>query len=284
MASQSPDTTQTQNHPPSILLRNRENQRASRARRKGYIEDLERRVRAYEAEGIAATSSVQAAARRVAEENFWLRQMLGAQGLAKNDVDEYVERNRVLAARSGQQVQSAKLLPAQPVPARKRKHREMSARELEAARTLGQIDSPVHRVVGGPWEVGRSPKVGGETFRDLPTPEDSYASEQEHTSSTSPEVGRISELQQDRYQSGVSVGGSAYPEIQPEPKRQLCSYDITEHPRQPDVTPCEEAAQIIASMRGHEDAEAVWSELGCSSEARCTVKNMTIFQLGDVER
>ena len=90
--------------------------------------------------------------------------------------------------------------------------------------------------------------------------------------------------QRDRYQSNVSASASAYPEIQTQPKRQSCLYDALEHPHQTDVTPCEEAAQIIASMRGHEDADAVWSELGCSSETRCTVKNMTIFQLGDVER
>lgn len=278
MTSPSRDTSQ----PPSVLLRNRENQRASRARRKGYIEDLEKRVRTYERNGAIATVEVQSAARRVAEENFWLRQMLSVHGLAKNDVDEYVERNRCQAVSSGQPVQSAKLMPLQRVPARKRKHGEMSARELEAARTLGQIDSPVHHAVP-PWEAMQSPKVAREPFRDLPTPEDSYASEQEHTSSTSPELREMPE-QRDRYQSNVSASASAYPEIQTQPKRQSCLYDALEHPHQTDVTPCEEAAQIIASMRGHEDADAVWSELGCSSETRCTVKNMTIFQLGDVER
>jgi hypothetical protein len=284
MTSTPPDTSQ----PPSILLRNRENQRASRARRKGYIEDLEQRVRTYERDGAIATVEVQSAARRVAEENFWLRQMLSVHGHAKNDVDEFVERNRSQATNcsqatnSGQPVQSAKLLPLQRVPARKRKHGEMSARELEAARTLGQIESPVHHAVPS-WETMQSPKMARETFRDLPTPEDSYASEQEHTSCTSSDLREMSE-QQDRYQPQVSASASAYPEIQMLPKRQVCSYDAPDHPRQTDVTPCEEAAQIIASMRGHEDAEAVWSELGCSSEARCTVKNMTIFQLGDVER
>jgi hypothetical protein len=271
--SPSPSTT---TNPPSILLRNRENQRASRARRKGYIEDLESRLRNFEAAGIAATASVQAAARRVAEENFYLRQLLGGQGIGKAEVDEYLERMRGQGVPVGQ----VPLVQKGPV-ARKRKHGEMSARELEAARTLGQIDSPVHHVVVAPWE--QSPMVGREGFRDLPTPEDSYASEQEQVSSTSPELLAISD-RQDSYQPSIATAVSLYPEIQIRSKRQLCSYDAPDHLRQPDVTPCEEAAQIIASMRGHEDAEAVWSELGCSSEARCTVKNMTIFQLGDVER
>lgn len=281
MASASPETT---SQPSSILLRNRENQRASRARRKGYIEDLEKRIRQFERDGAAATVEVQCAARKVAEENFWLRHMLSTYGTAKNEVDDYVERNRSQAASSGQPVQSAKLLPLQRPPPRKRKHSEMSARELEAARTLGQIDSPIHHVQIPPWESMQSPKVTRETFRDLPTPEDSYGSEQENTTSTSPELRSMSD-QQDRYHPPIpAASASAYPEIRPQAEQQTCSYDVSHHPRQTDVTPCEEAAQIIASMRGHEDAEAVWPELGCSSDTRCSVKNMTIFQLGDVER
>ncbi len=54
--------------------RNTLNQRASRARRKDYIGDLERRLHAYEAQGIQVTAEVQAAARKVADENSALRE------------------------------------------------------------------------------------------------------------------------------------------------------------------------------------------------------------------
>jgi hypothetical protein len=293
MTSLSPDTTISPQS--SILLRNRENQRASRARRKGYIEDLEKRVRDFERDGAAATLSVQSAARKVAEENFWLRHMLSTHGITKNEVDEYVEWNRLqvssAAGSSGggaPPVQISKVLPQQrPSPPRKRKHSEMSARELEAARTLGQIDSPVrHGPVLPPWEAMQSPKVSRQPLSDLPTPEDSYGSEQEHTtSSTSPELRDTAE-RHSLCQSSIaaSASASAYPEIQTQTKRESCTYDASNHPRQTDVTPCEEAAQIIASMRGHEDAEAVWPELGCSLNKKCTVTNMTIFQLSDMAR
>jgi hypothetical protein len=268
--------SQSQSQPTSILLRNRENQRASRARRKGYIEDLEKRLRQFERDGAAATVEVQSAARKVAEENFWLRHLLlSSYGIPKGEVDEYVERNRT----HGQPLQSstAKLPPVQ----RKRKHSEMSERELEAARTLGQIDSPKLHGPAVPWEVIQSPRVVREPFRDLPTPEDSNGngSEQEHTTSTSPELREMAD-QPERYRPPVS----AYPETHQGPRPQSCAYDVSNHPRQTDVTPCEEAAHIIASMRGHEDPDSVWPELGCSSDTKCTVKNMTIFQLGDVER
>jgi hypothetical protein len=251
--------------PPSILLRNRENQRASRARRKDYIEDLERRVRQFERDGAAATVEVQSAARKVAEENFWLRSLLSQSGVGKDEVDDYVERNRM---HTTQPVPSVKLLPVQ----RKRKHSEMSARELEAAITLGEIDSPKHLLMIPPYENLQSPKAMREVFRDLPTPEDSNGSEQEHA--TSPELPNFQDphfQSGNQYQHGTESGSGIG--------------NCTSHnSRQADVTPCEEAAHIIASMRGHEDADSVWSELGCPPNQRCLVKNMTIFQLGDVER
>ncbi|KIX00425.1 uncharacterized protein Z518_10564 [Rhinocladiella mackenziei CBS 650.93] len=60
--------------PTPTPTRNTLNQRASRARRKTYINDLERRVREFEAQGVKATEQVQVAARRVAAENRSLRE------------------------------------------------------------------------------------------------------------------------------------------------------------------------------------------------------------------
>ena len=48
-----------------------------------------------------------------------------------------------------------------------------------------------------------------------------------------------------------------------------------------DVTSCEVAAQIIASMRGNDDTEGVRSELGCGAAKECVVKNIDIFQIAD---
>lgn len=56
------------------LNRNTLNQRASRARRKDYVNSLELKVREYEAQGVQATEQVQNAARHVAEENRVLKE------------------------------------------------------------------------------------------------------------------------------------------------------------------------------------------------------------------
>ncbi|KAL6884229.1 hypothetical protein HDV57DRAFT_450438 [Trichoderma longibrachiatum] len=68
------------------LARIRDNQRRSRARRREYIAELEQRLRAYELSGVEASSEVQLAARRVAEENRQLRELLHKHGFQ----DEYV--------------------------------------------------------------------------------------------------------------------------------------------------------------------------------------------------
>ena len=50
---------------------------------------------------------------------------------------------------------------------------------------------------------------------------------------------------------------------------------------QVDATSCETAAWIIANLRGHNDAEEVRAELGCSSHADCSVKNIAVFDAMD---
>ncbi|OAA81389.1 hypothetical protein LEL_00934 [Akanthomyces lecanii RCEF 1005] len=70
------------------LARIRDNQRRSRARRREYLQELEQRLRLCELQGIEATTEVQVAARRVAEENRQLRQLLNEHGFS----DEYISR------------------------------------------------------------------------------------------------------------------------------------------------------------------------------------------------
>ena len=47
------------------------------------------------------------------------------------------------------------------------------------------------------------------------------------------------------------------------------------------LTSCENAARIIASLRNYPDIHDLRSELGCDSEANCMVKNMSIFDALD---
>ncbi|KAI0159000.1 hypothetical protein BJ166DRAFT_499030 [Pestalotiopsis sp. NC0098] len=72
------------------LTRIRENQRRSRARRKEYLQELEQRIRAYEQQGIEASTEIQQAARKVADENRKLRALLVQQGIDESSIESYL--------------------------------------------------------------------------------------------------------------------------------------------------------------------------------------------------
>ncbi|KAI9730715.1 MAG: hypothetical protein M1834_005684 [Cirrosporium novae-zelandiae] len=77
------------------LARIRENQRRSRARRKEYLQDLERKFRNCELNGIQASSELQTAARKVADENKRLRQLLRQHGVEETEIEHFMRHSDV---------------------------------------------------------------------------------------------------------------------------------------------------------------------------------------------
>ncbi|CAD6448655.1 96eb81aa-d077-4198-b423-25604dd818c4 [Sclerotinia trifoliorum] len=84
------------------LARIRDNQRRSRARRKEYLQELEARLRQCELQGIEASSEIQMAARRVADENKKLRSLLAQQGVGSDIVESYLQMSSEDLMMSGQ--------------------------------------------------------------------------------------------------------------------------------------------------------------------------------------
>lgn len=72
------------------LARIRDNQRRSRARRKEYLQELEAKYRSCEQSGMEASAEIQAAARKVVEENRKLRQLLKRQGMSDPEIDGFI--------------------------------------------------------------------------------------------------------------------------------------------------------------------------------------------------
>ncbi|KAM4061822.1 hypothetical protein HRG_013378 [Hirsutella rhossiliensis] len=73
------------------LVRIRDNQRRSRARRREYVQELEQRLRVCELQGIEASTEIQIAARRVAEENKQLRELLNRHGFSDDHVAHFLQ-------------------------------------------------------------------------------------------------------------------------------------------------------------------------------------------------
>ncbi|PFH55994.1 hypothetical protein XA68_17234 [Ophiocordyceps unilateralis] len=83
------------------LARIRDNQRRSRARRREYLQELEQRLRIYELQGIEASTEVQMAARRVAEENRQLRELLNRHGVDDNHIALFLQSGLVVSSDTG---------------------------------------------------------------------------------------------------------------------------------------------------------------------------------------
>ncbi|KAK5993783.1 hypothetical protein PT974_07220 [Cladobotryum mycophilum] len=75
----------------AAAIRIRENQRRSRARRKEYVEGMQRKLQDYETKGVAATLEMQQAARDVAIENSRLRLLLAHNGISGQVIDGFLQ-------------------------------------------------------------------------------------------------------------------------------------------------------------------------------------------------
>ncbi|KAI1394080.1 uncharacterized protein F4822DRAFT_36209 [Hypoxylon trugodes] len=73
------------------LARLRDNQRKSRARRKEYVNSIERQLRDYHRRGVESTAEIQRAARRVAEENKKMRALLNRIGFDDGSISCFLQ-------------------------------------------------------------------------------------------------------------------------------------------------------------------------------------------------
>merc|ERR1712225_68184 len=100
----------------------RDNQRRSRARRKEYLQELEIRLRQCELQGVEASSEIQGAARKVAEENKRLRALLSQQGVREDSIEVYLQTSPTgdteMGGQYGSQSKAVRVL-AQLLPTRK---------------------------------------------------------------------------------------------------------------------------------------------------------------------
>jgi hypothetical protein len=245
-------------------MRNREIQRRSRARRKDYIEDLEKRVRQYERDGIKVTAEVQAAARKVAEENHLLHSLLAKHGISPAEIKEHLDSSRAASHTLDSRAAT------------------VSARNTQPRGHIGyQSPRPPARVVqssprpAAPVTVDRGSDVGllsptstlGSPDRQNVIYTDDHPLQDEDA-----RAGEVSAEPLASYSTFEIPNASC-------PPCRACEHDAAI--KGADETSCEDAARIIASMRGHEDPEGVWPELGCSATRSCMVKNITIFSMVD---
>jgi hypothetical protein len=249
-------------------VRNRENQRRSRARRKDYIQELEQRLRQYEVDGVRATTEVQAAARKVSEENIGLRSLLGLYGVDDMRIGEYLRtRDASVVSKDmgiGTRTRDLSLSGEESLTARDYSGfcmRTPPALETDVCSSGSQNMSKPHQ---NSIPVHSDTLIGVNSVSQYPaTPRASNLEHSEGPARLIPNVNAV--------QCPQAPTSFEYPTTD--------SQGPESCPR--DEISCLAAAEIIAGMRGHHNLEEVWPELGCSSSPMCTVKNMAIFQIMD---
>lgn len=211
-----------------------------------------------------ATTEVQAAARKVAEENYWLQSLLEEHGVSPVKIKEYLNSSRAASRSLGSEVGK---VPGKNVPLLHHMDFTSPRPPLQAA----QFSSgpPASSTVRGGGELGLlspTPTLGSPGCGNL-----LYSIDNSFHEANAQPSNKATETPDDPF---VSEKPST-----PGPSCQACEQEGGV--KGVDETSCEDAARIIASMRGHEDPDVVWPELGCSATKSCMVKNIAIFQMVD---
>lgn len=243
-------------------LRNRENQRRSRARRKDYIQELEQRLRQYEIAGVKATAEVQGAARKVSEENICLRSLLGIYGVDNGRIEKFVQTGDVSFVSREQWNHGPKMRPTVQLPDQESALMRECAENM---RTPPALETDVWTKVVQPPLNTMPATASAVSYDHIPS-----------------EIVEGMERTEAPRRSDVSAKTfSLLAPNTPDTPRDQNYRDHIQSAGARDEIACLAAAEIIAGMRGHDNAEEVWSELGCSSSRKCMVKNMAIFQIMD---
>lgn len=217
----------------------REAQQRSRARHREYVADLESRVKRYEQQGVSATLEMQRAARAVVARNARLLALLRLRGVQQHEIDAFLALPETHDA--------PEVLKAQT---------ESDASMFDSPNTVQ------------PCSVASSTTASPETVSSVQEQETSRRNGCSSKSNCGPSKPEVSCT---RVQN-CNPPAAALPMDSSRQSDAACAQAREE-------TSCEEAAFIIASLRGHGDVIEARQTLGCADNSACSVKNTHLFQL-----
>lgn len=288
--------------------RNRVNQRNFRARRQAYIQELEQRLQQLDNDGVRATKEVQIAAQRVDNENRLLRLLLRTQfGVSDSQLNEYLagsicatdvcthrfHRNvdeDYASTRSKESV-SSQIFPARPEVSSQifpvRPEEVVSTKESQEPTVIGSVRTDEEPP---PVLVAASQSPECEWTSVIPPPPDTDSSQSVHAEShvelphavTWMVFEEASPVELEEYDNRHEQEPS-YPHHSPSNRKTAggSSPSETRADAHAGETSCVEAAKIIASLRGCNVDDDMWSELGCRAKQSCRVPNISVFELMD---
>ncbi|MCJ1286581.1 hypothetical protein MMC26_005927 [Xylographa opegraphella] len=236
------------------LVRIRDNQRRSRARRKEHLQDTEKRLRELERAGIEVSSDIQKAARKVVDENCQLRSLLRLRGVTDAEIDEHLRRS----------VNGSEEIAPSP-------HLLVTGHSVKLLSFTKHTSNAITPVPSRPYDVlsqkataftpisGTTEETPNHAPPQPETPAADYSVAIRHIDNSNPPE--------------IHLQSTTTQHQQPtEPIRPPSKIDNT--------TSCLLAANILAGMSA-KSAEEVSAELGCYPGTDCAVDNVTLFQIMD---
>jgi len=292
------------------LARIRDNQRRSRARRKEYLQELESRLRQCELQGIEASSEIQMAARRVADENKKLRGLLAQHGVADDTIEGYLQSSPtsdMMGNQFGSSSGAVQIL-------------EQLLQTRKACCADGNTGAPSNSGMGGSgsrdssvsvstiqsiWDstnphrrsgVSQSTNSTSQQFmtpRGTPSSTTSLGQSSSHSiqrqrlatvglsRGASPGSNRRSQMFDFDTQLAMPQSSYHQPQQYSQPQTSSSLYMPITTTSSSNVNSCEFAADMITTMSGATDPNAVRADLGCLPGMDCEVDNHQIFSVMD---
>ncbi|KAL8376643.1 hypothetical protein RB595_007652 [Gaeumannomyces hyphopodioides] len=273
-------------------VQNRNNQRLSRARRRGLIEDLQRRLQEYERRGVEASLEMQRAARSVVLENQRLRALLAARGVSQDEIAAHLFAPDAVLDESARRRyntppawDSPRLNPRQMGASVKTAPQPAAVSSAFRTVDLDHLPSPPTTSAPSPFSAlpGRAspdPAESVSAMANFATVDAWQEPRQEEPCQTPRRIRDqyctppIFDNVPDQDASSIlpSVSDCYCPPMSPK--------SVTDTTSTSEIS-CEAAARILAEIRGHADLARDLSALGCTGLRDCMVSNTSLFQLMD---
>jgi hypothetical protein len=265
-------------------IRIRDNQRRSRARRKEYVENLERKVQEYERRGVEATLEMQHAARTVALENSRLKMMLAKMGAGDAEIDAFLA-----ACQDREAAEALSSVSLRPIH---HDHKDDGGVDVKSARPGRKNEASLHGHGHGLDMKPRTPAshqhpfymsgdADGSTASTRGTPLDVLASATlQQGSCCQGKTQCVTTASEAPSPSTVETNTRAVtPTSAYAPTLSPAATTVVHEFSSPMEMSCNAAAAIIAEMQGHGNTSAAKVRLGCNGQQECVVKNTALFQI-----
>ncbi|KAL1651983.1 hypothetical protein SLS58_000106 [Diplodia intermedia] len=267
------------------LARIRDNQRRSRARRKEYLQELESKYRSCEQMGVQASAEIQAAAKRVLDENRRLRALLRHMGVSDADIDGFNDPGLAAPSPSAADALDTVLRaprPCQPGSARSSCESSRSPASqgptttpLSAASLEPPAPPPPPQIQPSPRSYSSATSISStfSTPAAAESPMVPISSAQPFPINTLTDPPSAYDPSYNAYYGAPNLGNWTWPAGTDIP------HDPTQH--MPNSSSCLQAADIIRRMRSDIGPE-LEQDMGCTGQGQdCKIDNTVVFDLVD---